>query len=284
MDFEAREILDELYKYDEDLPLEVVESDNLSAPGEPKEFHVTYAGPRDQRVCALLTLPQTGEPPYPAVVILHGVFGHKTSPNQLKRSACLVAGGYATLRIDGQYCGERQIGNMHGGGIRPQYYYRNRDAMIQTVMDLMRGVDYLVSRPDIDGGNIGFAGFSMGGAIGAIFCSYDCRIKAVVLGITGGDYSKLNISAPDVQTAERMLRAYRVVDPIYYVANISPRPLLMQNASHDLIITRASTEALFKAAGEPKQIFWYECGHADLPDDCLEDMRRFFDRCLSRDI
>lgn len=269
-------ILDEFYKYDPDLPLDVGESENLAPPGAPEEFHVTFLGARDQRVCALLTLP-LGEPPHPAVVILHGVFGHKSSPNQLKRSAQLAKAGYATLRIDGQYSGEREVCIGDGASIQTRYYYRNRDAMIQTVTDLMRGVDYLASRQDIDIARIGFAGFSMGGALGAIFCSYDRRIKAVVLGITGGDFSKFNVSAPDAQAAERMLQAYRIVDPIHYVANISPRPLLMQNASYDFIITRAATEALFEAAREPKKIIWYDCGHADLPDDCLEDMSGFFD-------
>jgi cephalosporin-C deacetylase-like acetyl esterase len=269
------EILEELYKYDRDLPLDAAESENPACPDNPAEIHVAFSGARDQRICSLLTLPRMGDPPYAAVVILHGVFGHKSSPNQLKRSAYLAQAGFATLRVDGQYCGERQKHALNGG-IQGRYYYRNRDAIIQTVMDLMRGVDYLSTRRDIDTGRIGFAGFSMGGAVGAIFCAYEQRVKAIVLGITGGDFSKLNVSAPDVQTADRMLRAYSIVDPIHYVGRISPRPLLMQNASRDFIISRASTEALFEAARQPKKILWYDCGHADLPDKCLEDMAGFF--------
>ncbi len=276
MRFHENELLGELFAYDRDLPLAV----ECKPAGNEKEneFHITFTGTHDERVRALLTLPEAGHPPYPAVIILHGVFGHKSSPNQLKRSACLTEAGYATLRIDGQYSGERQSGS--NGGIQTRYYYRNRDAMIQTVTDLMRAVDFLHSRSDMAAERIGFAGFSLGGAIGAIFCSLEKRIKAVALGITGGDFSKLNVSAPDVETAERMLRAYRVVDPIHYIHNISPRPLLMQNASHDFVITRAATEALFEAALEPKRIIWYDCGHADLPEQCLEDMRQFFDAQL----
>jgi dienelactone hydrolase len=279
MGFGGENVLDEFYKYDKDLPLEAVESENLAPRGEPKEFHVAFDGAKDQRICTLLTLPE-GKPPYPAVIILHGIFGHKRSPNQLKRSARLVKAGYATLRIDGQYCGERQRRG-DGGNFQTRYYYRNRDAMIQTVTDLMRSVDYLCARPDIDVVRLGFAGFSMGGALGAIFCSYEERIKAVALGITGGDFSKLNMSAPDVQTAERMLQAYRIVDPVHYVGKISPRPLLMLNAENDMVITRAATEALFEAARAPKKIIWYDCGHANLPEECLEDMTQFFDSALS---
>lgn len=279
MSIPGREILDEFYKYDQDLPLSAVESENLAPPGEAREYHVSFTGARDQRICALLSLPD-GPPPHPAVIILHGVFGHKSSPNQLKRSACLVKAGYATLRIDGQYCGERQMRSTDGGSIQPRYSYRNRDAMVQTVTDLMRGVDYLATKKDIDIGRLGFAGFSMGGAVGAIFCSYDERVKAVVLGITGGDFSRLNISAADARTASRIARAYRIVDPIHFAHNIAPRPLLMQNASRDFIIPRGCTEALFEAAREPKSIIWYDCGHADLPEQCLDDMAGFFDKHL----
>jgi len=277
MDFCPEELLKEFFAYDEDLPLEATISGNLAPPAEAQEFHICFTGTHDQRVCALLTIPHAGTPPYPVVLVLHGVFGHKSSPNQLLRSAYLVKAGYATLRIDGQYSGERRVISADGGVIENRYYHRNRDAMIQTATDLMRGVDYLHTREDIDSRRIGFAGFSMGGAVGAMFCSFEKRVKAVVLGITGGDFSKLNVSAPDAATAERMLRAYRLVDPIHYVRHISPRPLLMQNAMHDIIITRASTEALFEAAGEPKRIIWYDCGHADLPEQCLKDMRLFFD-------
>jgi fermentation-respiration switch protein FrsA (DUF1100 family) len=149
--------------------------------------------------------------------------------------------------------------------------------MVQTAIDLMRGVDYLASRKDIDMRKIGFAGFSMGGAVGALFCSYDSRVKAVALGIAGGDFRTLNLHSSGKAAKDRMLRAYRPVDPVFYISRISPRPVLMLNASHDQIVPRAATEALFEAAREPKNIIWYDCGHADLPDKMLDDITGFFD-------
>lgn len=280
MDFHAQDVMDEFFRYDGDLPLEAVVTDSADA-GESPEYHVTYASVHDQRVTALLTLPSNASPPFPAVLILHGVFGHKTSYNQLKRSASLVAAGLATLRIDGQYSGERQA-NFPGGIGFTQYYYRNRDAMVQTAIDLMRGVDYLASRNDVDMRKIGFAGFSMGGAVGALFCAHDLRVRAVALGITGGDFRTLNVHSSGTAAKDRMLRAYRPVDPVLYISRISPRPLLMLNASRDQIVPRAATEALFGAAREPKKIIWYDCGHADLPDKMLDDITEFFDAELQK--
>ncbi len=278
MDLRAEDVMDEFFKYDVDLPLEALVTD--SAEGNSREYHVTYASVHDQRVTALLTLPSHVSPPFPAVLILHGVFGHKTSYNQLKRSASLAAAGFATLRIDGQYSGERQA-DFQGGIGFAQHYYRNRDAMAQTAIDLMRGVDFLASRNDIDVQKVGFAGFSMGGAVGALFCAHDPRVKAVVLGITGGDFRTLNLSS-SADAKVRMLRAYRPVDPVLYISRISPRPLLMLNAMHDQIVPRAATEALFEAAREPKKIIWYDCGHADLPDKMLDDITEFFDAELRK--
>jgi cephalosporin-C deacetylase-like acetyl esterase len=274
------EIMNAFFAYDIDLPLDAAEREVETTSVEGACFHTTFTSVHDQRVPALLSLPKAS-PPYPVVLIQHGVFGHKTSPNQVKRSTALVEAGYATLRIDGQYSGDRRPFSGNGVGIQQKYYYRNRDAMIQTVIDLMRGVDYLHTRTDVDTARIGVTGFSMGGAIGAIACALDPRIKTVVLGITGGDFKILSAGAGDEREQARVQLAYRVVDPISYVSRISPRPLLMISAANDEIIPRAATEALFEAAGDPKRNIWYDCGHAGLPDEYLDEIIRFFDSGLS---
>jgi cephalosporin-C deacetylase-like acetyl esterase len=273
----AEEILDELFKYDRHLPLDAVESETVTDPGKPRQYHVIFRSVHDQRVPALLTLPRNVAPPFPAILLLHGVLGHKDSFNQKKRSAFLTATGYATMRIDGQYRGEREVALGEGAGLRTEYYYRNRDAMLQTAVDLMRALDYLASRDDIDMNRIGFAGLSMGGSIGTLFCAHEPRVKAVVLAITGGDFRTFRKSAGAGSSDEQAMQAYRIVDPVLYVSRIAPRPLLMINAAHDEIVPRAATETLFEAAREPKRIIWYECGHAALPDDYLGEMKAFFD-------
>ena len=277
MDMRADEILDELFKYDTHLPLDAVEKEGSADSGESRQRHITFTSVHDQRVPALLTLPTNVEPPFPTILFLHGVLGHKDSFNQKKRSDFLAANGYATMRIDGQYRGEREVALGEGLGVRTDYYYRNRDAMLQTAVDLMRSLDYLESRDDIDMNRTGFAGFSMGGSIGASFCAHEPRVRAVVLAITGGDFRKFKRFAVDAEAGERLTQAYRMVDPVLYVSRISPRPLLMINAAHDEIIPREATDALFEAAREPKRIIWYDCGHAELPDEYLGEMKRFFD-------
>jgi dienelactone hydrolase len=281
MDFCEENVAAEFLKYDRDLPLQIEEREAAFESAEYRQgcrlCHITLTSVHDQRVPALLSIPASARPPFPVIVMLHGVLGHKSSYNQVKRSVFLTNAGYAVIRIDGPYRGEREVSIGRGSGVQTSYHYRNRDAMMQTVVDLMRAVDYLASRDDIDANRIGFAGFSMGGAIGAMFCAHEPRVKAVLLAITGGDFDKLRIHNDNAPDDETLGPAYRLVDPVLYVAKITPRPLLMINAAHDEVVPRAATEALFDAAAEPKRIVWYECGHADLPDEYLEEMKRFFD-------
>jgi len=281
MDFCEENVMAEFLKYDKNLPLQVEERE---APFESAEyrqgcrqFHITITSVHDQCVPALLSIPPHAKPPLPVILMLHGVLGHKSSYNQVKRSVFLTNAGYAVMRIDGPYRGEREVSIGRGNGVQTSYHYRNRDAMIQTAVDLMRAADYLASRDDIDTDRIGFAGFSMGGAIGAMFCAHEPRVRAALLAITGGDFDKLRIRVGNAREKETLGLAYRLVDPVLYVAKIAPRPLLMINAAHDEIVPRAATEALFEAAAEPKRIVWYDCGHADLPDEYLQEMKRFFD-------
>jgi cephalosporin-C deacetylase-like acetyl esterase len=281
MDIRDDEVLAEFLKYDEDLPLQAQEKevplDSAEYRHGSKQYHIMYNSVHDQRVPALLSIPANEEPPFRVLLMLHGVLGHKSSHNQIKRSVFLTNCGYAVMRIDGQYRGEREVSIGQGSGVQTAYHYRNRDAMIQSVVDLMRAVDYLASRDDIDTERIGFIGTSMGGAIGAMFCAHEQRVKAAVLTITGGNFDKLNINAGDTGDQEEIRQAYRLVDPVLYVYRISPRPLLMINGVHDEVVPRAATEALFDAAAEPKRIVWYDCGHANLPDEYLEEVKRFFD-------
>lgn len=54
------------------------------------------------------------------------------------------------------------------------YYYQG------AYVDVVRGIDYLVSRPDVDPARIGVMGTSVGGGIVLAVAGLDARVKAVV--------------------------------------------------------------------------------------------------------
>jgi dienelactone hydrolase len=109
----------------------------------------------------------------------------------------------------------------------------------------------------VDAGRTAYAGFSLGTILGALFCAGEPRVRAAALAIGGGG----------VGPAE--------ADPASHIARFAPRPLLFVNATLDQRISRERAERLHAAAGEPKQVLWFECGHSDLPGRALKAMWQF---------
>jgi fermentation-respiration switch protein FrsA (DUF1100 family) len=102
-----------------------------------------------------------------------------------------------------------------------------------------------------------YAGFSLGSIVGATFCAVDPRPRAAALALGGA-----GVGPPES-------------DPARTVADFAPRPLLVVGATRDATIPRSATEALFEAAGEPKQMLWFDGTHTELPGAALKAMWEF---------
>jgi uncharacterized protein len=269
------------YNYDASLPLNPVlkelpdETESLAELR--KRWHLTYSSTNGERVTSIFTLPQKFAGPYPAVILLAGSGGHKDTDYVRIASNMFSTMGYATLSIDAQYHGERskpgKSGDIHLIGKDDM-----RDAWIQTVVDLRRAVDFLVSRRNIDTSNLGYLGFSQGGMIGGTFIGVEPRIKAACLAIPGGGFyeegKKRGLVTPenDVQ----FLANAKMTDPMYFLGQFSPRPLLVLSAKKDELIPKSMTDALYNAAKDPKGIKWYNSGHVLPPTALITDAKEFF--------
>lgn len=266
---------DLIFGYDKALPLSPQETP-AEETAEYRVIKVTYRSARDQRVPALLILPkQPREERLPCVILMHGLGGDKRMFQMLWGP--LTRAGFALFAIDAQYHGERKPSDdIPFFGMYP---YRARDALIQTVIDLRRGVDYLQTRKEIDPDRIGYIGASMGGIIGAMFAGVDERVKAPVLLVAGGDWKILmerstlsmwrDAARNNPQQIQEALRVMDVVDPVNWVGRIAPRPVLFINGDADDVVPVESNKALHNAAGEPKKIVWYKGGHVPPPTDWL---------------
>jgi len=263
---------DWLFGYDKNLPL----SPEVSVAEETDAYtcyKVVYRSARDQRVPAFLVLPKNrpeGQK-LPCVILMHGLGGDKSMLKMLW--PMLTSAGYALFAIDAQYHGERKPKDPFPFfGVYPYY---SRDALIQTVIDLRRAVDYLETRSEIDPKRIGYIGASMGGILGAMFAGVDERVQAPVLLVTGGNWrimmekSILPIFRENrpAKEVEQALKAMEIVDPIHWVGRISPRPVLMINGDADDVVPVESNKALHEAAREPKKIIWYKGGHVPPPTE-----------------
>lgn len=227
---------------------------------------------RGDRVPGRLLLPPKGDGPFPLVLLQHGALGSKDESYLDAISGRWVRAGVAVLCIDFPLHGERASGKfrqllLSGLGLegRPDAPGRALvdDFIEQAVVDLQRALDAAERIPELDTERMAFAGLSLGSIVGATFCSVDPRPRAAVLALGGGGFG-----------SER-------TDPVNHVARFAPRPLLFVNATRDQTISRASTETLYEAAAEPKEILWFDAGHRDLPGKALKAMWLFLERHLA---
>jgi len=278
---------EQLYAYDRDLPLNAEVKEQTQASGYVI-YRVHYQSVHDKKVPAWWCVPTGGQKPYPCVIVMHGYGGDK---NGLQMLAPIFAlRGIATFAIDAEYHGERKLS---GADILSPYLYRNRDAFIQTVVDLRRGIDFLQSRQEIDGKRIGYIGLSMGGILGGILAGVDERVQAPILIVAGGDWGYLFSTSQHpnaVQMRERYPELFKdrrqlnnllaPIDPVSFAGRIAPRPLLMINGNNDTIVPKECTDRLFAAANEPKEIVWLDGGHMPQPDAVLRKVDEWLTKHL----
>ena len=248
------------YEYDQELPL--LDSVQLVADTtDCRLFYLTYRSVHDVKVTGLLTLPKKGERPLPTIILLHGLGDRKTVDYIEAGNQYLLNAGFAVLRLDISNHGDRfkydYDFDLTGG-----YQYWTRDMITQTVFDLRRAVDFIYSREELDHDRIGFFGISLGGIIGTIFCSVEERIEVPVIALAGGN---LNLMFGKDALSGDVKDYLSIIDPVNYVAKISPRPLLMINAENDDVVPPITSKLLYKAAKKPKEIIWYPSKHRDLP-------------------
>ena len=248
------------YGYDENFPLQDTVR-MINADSSYLLYHVNYLSVHDKRVTALLSIPKNAAEPLPVIILLHGLGDRKTVDYIETGNKAFTDSGYAVFRIDIDNHGERKVHD-YDFSFTDGYRYRTRDVISQTVFDLRRAIDFLNTRAEIDSDRIGYFGISLGGIIGTIFCGVDQRVKVPVIALAGGD---LHLAFGVDAFTDDVKNYFSIIDPINFVALISPRPLLMINAENDEIVPPITSKLMYKAAGEPKKIIWYPTKHRKIP-------------------
>lgn len=261
--------LESLFAYDAALPLHA----KVAQQKETETYilyHVKFNSTHQEKVTALFTVPKNGKPPYPYLLFQHGLTNKKEYMVDwlgVDAAEMLAKEGIGVLSVDAPLHGERQkVGmkplNIFGFG---PYPYLARDSIVQAVVDLRRAVDFLVNRDEVDKNKICYLGESMGAILGGTFTAVEKRIRAVVLCAGGGglqflfETSLMGMKKQDIEKA--MENFLYVVDPLTWIAQISPRPLLMVNATKDTLMPKDASERLYKKAKEPKKHVWLESEH-----------------------
>lgn len=251
--------------YDAKLPLqsEVVESGDWKGHMREK---VTFQGKEGERVTALFHFPKgvTGE--VPCLVLLYGIGQKMDFVDEIADP--YVQAGYGILCIEQYGQGERKI-EKKGSGLSGLRHLTER--LPRMVIETRRAVDYLETRPEVDKTQLTFFGISLGAIMGSSALAMEPRFRNGILMWGGGNLPQLltqnEFARNGLQGYQRIaLRLlgsglFSTAEPLKRIHQISPRPLLFQNALEDEIIPKQCTEAYYQKAGDPKEILWYECGH-----------------------
>ncbi len=263
-----------LFNYDAKAPLDIQEKATLERNGA-KVIDLTYASPRQGRVTAFLVVP-SDKGPFAAV--LFGHWGGGTRTEFLSEAELYAQAGVVSLLIDYPWTRpapwRRSVPNLEKPELDIEIYS-------QAVVDLRRGLDLLLARPDVDSQRIAYIGHSFGAQWGAILAAVDRRMKTAVL--VGGTPTAADVwlnDDPDTiefvktkrEQVEKYLEANRSLDAINYISGAAPIPLLFQFARFEQNFSQEAMERYIRAASEPKTVKWYDTGHD------LNDVQALLDR------
>jgi dienelactone hydrolase len=164
----------------------------------------------------------------------------------------------------------------------PSFTKRDRTDQIQLMIDLRRAVDLLQSRNDVDDDRIGYLGISYGAAMGGLFAAVEDRIAAFVLAVgdgglvthvTGAEDADGPLSRLSAAQRESWLAAMEPIEPLKWIGR-AEAPILFQSGRHDEAVPPADAREFHQAAGEPKDVRWYDSGHF-LPPEAWCDAARW---------
>jgi hypothetical protein len=142
-----------------------------------------------------------------------------------------------------------------------------RRAIFDTPPATMLALDYLLQRADVDSTRVELVGASFGAPFAPIVAALDRRVTRLWL-VQGGanPYALINVGLreeipwPPARAAvaglANLLASGPRFDPARWVARVSPRPVMMVNTTGDERVPRQTTEALWAAARDPKEIVW----------------------------
>ena len=284
-----------LYAYDRTLPLTpttepeavIDPRTRLPVPGLRRE-RVTFGSTHDERIVATLTMPEetSASAPRPAVIVQHGStalgrHSYATAtvnvPEPLAYRWALA--GLTVVSVDAYGFGSRERPDNRGRltPTRPDLMFRTRDQRIQAVQDLMRTVDYLETREDVRGDAVLYHGVSMGCRIGVPFVALDPRVRAASLFVGGsGPYSRFVVEGTDFAgLAEDEQRIHALTDPLTFAPLTGHLPKFVANGRQDDLVGVEAAERLQEALAAPKELRWFDGGHAESPAELVEEAREF---------
>jgi dienelactone hydrolase len=263
------------FEYDRSRPLDIVEN-GVQNVGRAVIRDITFANTEGGRTAAYVVAPSNGAKG-PGILFVHWYEPESTTSNRrqfLQQAPELASRLQATsLLIETMWS-------------EPKWFAtRNRDddfaSSVRQVRELRRALDALTVQPSVDASRIGYVGHDFGAMYGAVLAGVDDRVSAWALHAGTASFSDWFLLGAKLSSEERrrVINRLAPLDPVLYIAEASPSPVLLQFGAKDRYVPEDQAKALFDAAREPKSILWYDAGHA-LNDQAIRDRQEWLCRQL----
>jgi dienelactone hydrolase len=267
------------WKYDQTLPLDVKQKAVQERKGVSIQ-DVTYespvgdrgqaVGPNGGKVTAYLVV-AGGKGPFPAVIYAHWCMPGSEKKNRtefLDEAVALAQAGVVSLLPDHVM--------VQPGFVEDETPLNESQiaVMVQQVVNLQRGADLLLARPDIDPQRLAYVGHSCDAGAGGILSGVDKRFKAFVL--MAGDLSEEvdKKSKPFQEFRQKIgperldafMKEHAWLDAGKYVSHASPATVFLQFASDEPFVNEEMEKGYFEVVSEPKKFKIYNAPHALSPE------------------
>jgi len=241
------------FDYDASAPLDLKELESEVKDGAVVH-DITYEGP-EGRIDAFLITPQ-GDGPFPAVEFMPGAPGAKYT--FFTDAVELAKAGVVSLLPNPPYA-------------RPPiedvvvFEPSDKDGIVQEVKEMRRGIDVLVSRPEVDPSRLGYVGFSWGASLGGIFSAVERRVHSFVLMSLVPRLSTDMRKLAEERGIEDGLDAYeeamQPIDAVNYLPDAAPSAVFLQAGDLDTRPSPEDTQEAFAATSDPKRLKTYDAVH-----------------------
>lgn len=253
------------FDYDQKAPLDIQETGS-ERRGDVAIHDISYASPKGGRVPAYLVVP-AGKGPFAAVLWGHWYMPGSAFLNRkefLEEAVALAPSGVASLMIDGPVA--------RPGYVKPAEPLDDRiaDYRLQSILDMRRGADLLLSRKDVDPKRLAYVGHSYNASTGAFLAGIDKRFKAFVL-MAGNISDEVDMRSKEYrefrekigpEKFDAFVAKYSWLDQGKYVAHAAPAAVLLQYAAKEDFLTPERAKEYYAVVSEPKQLKIYEAPHS----------------------
>lgn len=225
------------------------------------EFHDVVLETADgARHRALVRVPLRAEPPFAAVIAVGGIESARRCIRYVPESDrpivwAAVDYPYSPPPTGTAWSYARELPNASDG--------------VETMVGALRMLlTHLESREDVDPQRTLILGGSLGSTFAVLAAAVDERFEGVVVLGGGEDLERIvAVNLPfDAAWKRRgtamLLRPWlSPFEPARFAGRIAPRPYFQVHGTADDIIPPECGQALFDAAGEPREIVWFDMPH-----------------------